>query len=70
MASAASLRLLVEGSKRMNSQPGAEGRNVAFAAFRNIPQVHGPAQEAVAAAVKCLELELNSRFVCLFIYFM
>jgi len=54
ISSAATLRLLLEGSKCTNSS-----QVTVLRAFSSTPQVHGPAQDALVAAIKMMELELN-----------
>ena len=51
MASATNLRLLLEGSKRVNAPP-ADASPPTLASFSSIPQVNGPAQEMITSAVK------------------
>jgi histidine ammonia-lyase len=47
MASASNLRLMLEGSKRVNSSNSKSGSS-----FETVPQTNGPAQESVAIAIK------------------
>ena len=68
MASASNLRLLLEGSKRVNAATADKSSTMTIGtaaisstqSFCSIPQVHGPAQEMITSAVKALEIELNS----------
>ncbi len=55
-------RLLLQSSKRVNTcaKDIDESNKLASLAFHNIPQIHGPAKDAVSSAIKALELELNS----------
>jgi len=52
MLSAGNLKLLLEGSKRVNSATSANPLGAQLAAFHNIPQSTGPAQEAIAVVNK------------------
>ncbi|KAF4035825.1 Anticodon binding domain [Phytophthora infestans] len=56
VTSAQNLRLMLEGSKFVNSQK--EGATDA-AAVRCIPQYHGPARDAILGAYKAVEIEIN-----------
>lgn len=58
MSSASNIRLLLEGSKRVNTCTSTD--SVSDAAFHAAPQVHGPAQDILNMAIKALEIELNS----------
>jgi len=66
MLSASNLRLLLEASKRCPPSSSSATPKQAWesgaetTAFQTIPQVHGPAIDSINAAVKVLELELNS----------
>ncbi len=55
-------RLLLQSSKRVNtcSKEINESNKLASLAFHNIPQIHGPAKDAISSAIKALELEINS----------
>lgn len=55
VTSAANLRLMLDNSKFANA--AAETKDVD--AFRSIPQYHGPVRDAVLAAYKTVEAELN-----------
>ena len=55
IASATNLRLLLEGSKRVNTPP-ADASPPTLASFSNAPQVNGPAQDMITSAVKYVEL--------------
>ncbi|TMW58730.1 hypothetical protein Poli38472_010289 [Pythium oligandrum] len=57
VTSATNLRLMLENSKYINSQKVAAAD---AESIRYIPQYHGPARDAVLAAFKAVELELNS----------
>ena len=57
-SSAAALRSFLEGSKRVSSGGSQGSRN--HRSFEVLPQVHGPAVESISAAVRVLEIELNS----------
>ena len=59
LTSATNLRMLLENSKRSNDKEKGSD-DVCFAAFQTVPQVHGPAADGVAAAIKTAEIELNS----------
>ncbi|KAL4157700.1 hypothetical protein PRNP1_006717 [Phytophthora ramorum] len=56
VTSAQNLRLMLDGSKFINSQK-EEATDVA--AVRCIPQYHGPARDAVLVAYKAVEAEIN-----------
>ncbi|GLD98534.1 hypothetical protein PINS_up020210 [Pythium insidiosum] len=56
VTSATNLRLMLETSKFVNAPKDAPDADC----IRHIPQYHGPARDAVAAAAKTVELELNS----------
>lgn len=60
VTAATNLRLLLENSKLVNSRKDAEADP---ACVRYIPQYHGPVRDAVLAAYKTVELELNSAAV-------
>lgn len=62
VTSASNLRLMLENSKYINAKPESESVAAASGAdcIRAIPQYHGPARDAVLAAAKTVELELNS----------
>ncbi|TYZ69416.1 hypothetical protein PybrP1_008275 [[Pythium] brassicae (nom. inval.)] len=60
VTAATNLRLLLENSKLVNSRKDATADP---ACVRYIPQYHGPARDAVLAAYKTIELELNSAAV-------
>ena len=55
-------RLLLQSSKRVNTctKEINESNRLASLAFHNIPQIHGPTKDAIASAIKALELEINS----------
>ena len=57
MNCAEAMRILLEGSKRTGTSSLTA---VATQACLTIPQVHGPASDIIAAAIKSAELELNS----------
>jgi len=57
ITSSLNMRLLLEGSKRTGV---GEVKGDACVPFLTIPQVHGPACDAISVAVKAAELELNS----------
>ncbi|CAN0111245.1 unnamed protein product, partial [Laminaria digitata] len=57
IACAERLRLMLEGSKSVNSKKGKESDP---AAVSTIPQYHGPARDAIAAACRSLMTEFNS----------
>jgi histidine ammonia-lyase len=59
MLSASNLKLLLEGSKRAGSN---KTLGESFAEFHSIPQIVGPAQEAIAIATKCVLLLIISLF--------
>mmetsp|Transcript_22170 Transcript_22170/g.27835 ORF Transcript_22170/g.27835 Transcript_22170/m.27835 type:complete len:948 (-) Transcript_22170:148-2991(-) len=58
MIVAENLRLLLEGSKCVNSRPATDVEDAE--AIRCIPQLHGPARDAALAAAKAVEIEVNS----------
>ena len=70
MLSAGNLRLLLEASKRCPLSSSSSSSSATpkqawesgaeTSAFQTIPQVHGPTIDSINAAVKVLELELNS----------
>jgi histidyl-tRNA synthetase len=55
--SATNLKALFDGSKRVIARAAVDARH---AALHSIPQSNGPALEALAAACKALDIELNS----------
>ena len=57
ITSSLNMRLLLEGSKRTGT---GDVKGGACVPFLTIPQVHGPACDAISGAVKAAELELNS----------
>eukprot|EP01038_Epipyxis_sp_PR26KG_P007725 gene7725-10498_t len=58
MSSASNIRLLLFGSKRINSV--TELDDTAMEPFHSAPQIIGPCQEGITIATKMLEIELNS----------
>lgn len=57
VTSAANLRLMLDGSKLCNVKDAPQAD---AAALRFVPQYHGPVRDAVLAAYKTVEAELNS----------
>ena len=57
ITSAQNLRLMLDGSKLINSQ---QERVTDVAAVRCIPQYHGPARDAILVAYKAVEVEINA----------
>ena len=61
VVSATNLRALLQGSKKVVVTKGGAASNTVTndTAVRTIPQYHGPARDALAAACKTMELEVN-----------
>lgn len=60
LASANNLRLLLDGSKKVNSCSLDKSKMKYSESFHSIPQFHGPTQDSINASMKSLEIELNS----------
>ncbi|RLN98050.1 hypothetical protein BBJ28_00014711 [Nothophytophthora sp. Chile5] len=59
VTSAQNLRLMLDGSKFVNSQTEGSNATTDMAAVSCIPQYHGPARDAVLVAYKTVEAEIN-----------